>query len=130
MGRKSAVTKFPLARIKKVMQNDEEVGKIAANVPVVVSRALELFMQDIIEKSTDITRARGGKILQAGHVKECVTSNERFDFLSDIVEKVQDAPAAEEGKKKPRKRKAKEEGSSSAPAGTAENGEEEDGDGS
>ena len=31
------------ARIKKIMQSDEDVGKVAAAVPVIISRALELF---------------------------------------------------------------------------------------
>lgn len=36
MGRKSNVCKFPVARIKKIMQADEDVGKVAQATPVVV----------------------------------------------------------------------------------------------
>ncbi|KAI3791121.1 hypothetical protein L2E82_04739 [Cichorium intybus] len=38
------------ARIKKIMQADEDVGKIAMAVPVLVSKALELFLQDLCDQ--------------------------------------------------------------------------------
>ncbi|KAF4510330.1 hypothetical protein G6O67_002223 [Ophiocordyceps sinensis] len=37
-------TKFPTARIKRIMQADEEVGKVAQQTPIAVGKALELFM--------------------------------------------------------------------------------------
>lgn len=36
MGKRSNVAKFPVARIKKIMQADEDVGKVAQATPVVV----------------------------------------------------------------------------------------------
>lgn len=36
MGKRSNVCKFPVARIKKIMQADEDVGKVAQATPVVV----------------------------------------------------------------------------------------------
>ena len=37
-------TSFPVARIKRIMQADEDVGKVAQVTPHIVSRALELFI--------------------------------------------------------------------------------------
>jgi hypothetical protein len=34
--RKKYTARFPPARIKKIMQTDEEVGKVAAAVPVII----------------------------------------------------------------------------------------------
>ncbi|KAJ8485227.1 hypothetical protein OPV22_017712 [Ensete ventricosum] len=42
-------------RIKKIMQSDEDIGKIALAVPVLVSKALELFLQDLCDKTYSIT---------------------------------------------------------------------------
>lgn len=49
MGRKQSVTKFPAARIKKIMQVDEEVGKLANAVPVMVGRAVEMFLESLVQ---------------------------------------------------------------------------------
>jgi hypothetical protein len=56
------------------------------------ARALELFMTALITKSAEEARTRGSKRVLPAHLKQAVKANEQFDFLSDIVEKVPDAP--------------------------------------
>jgi hypothetical protein len=36
MAKRSAASKFPIARIKRIMQADEDVGKVAQATPVVI----------------------------------------------------------------------------------------------
>jgi Histone-like transcription factor (CBF/NF-Y) and archaeal histone len=48
----------PQGRIKRIMQADEEVGKIAQAVPVIISRTLELFVESLLTKSSSITSSR------------------------------------------------------------------------
>ncbi|TID14635.1 cbf nf-y family transcription factor [Venturia nashicola] len=86
-------TKFPVARIKRIMQADEDVGKVAQVTPVAVSKALELFMISLVTKSASEARARGSKRVTAAHLKQAVQKEEQFDFLTEIVGKVPDAPA-------------------------------------
>ncbi|KAJ1375710.1 hypothetical protein SESBI_50703, partial [Sesbania bispinosa] len=88
--RKKLDTRFPAARIKKIMQADEDVGKIALAVPVLVSKALELFLQDLCDRTYEITLQRGAKTMNALHLKHCVQSYNVFDFLRDIVSRVPD----------------------------------------
>ncbi|XP_010031686.2 dr1-associated corepressor [Eucalyptus grandis] len=88
--RKKLDTRFPAARIKKIMQADEDVGKIAMAVPLLVSKALELFLQDLCDRTYDITLKRGAKTLNSLHLKQCVQTFNVFDFLSEIVSKVPD----------------------------------------
>ncbi|PPR96169.1 hypothetical protein GOBAR_AA24498 [Gossypium barbadense] len=57
------------ARIKKIMQADEDVGKIALAVPVLVSKALELFLQDLCDHTYEITLQRGAKTMNSLHLK-------------------------------------------------------------
>ncbi|KAG5519947.1 hypothetical protein PMAC_000224 [Pneumocystis sp. 'macacae'] len=80
-------SKFPIARIKKIMQADEEVGKVAQITPVVVSRALELFMQSIVDATIQQARAKQAKKITVLHMKSAIESTDQFDFLIDIINK-------------------------------------------
>ncbi|GMP60970.1 hypothetical protein CsSME_00023624 [Camellia sinensis var. sinensis] len=107
--KKKLDTRFPAARIKKIMQADEDVGKIAMAVPVLVSKALELFLQDLCDRTYDITLQRGAKTMSALHLKHCVRSYNVFDFLREIVSKVPDyghPDAAAEDRTMSKRRKA------------------------
>jgi Dr1-associated corepressor len=61
-------TFLPKAKIKQMMQRDEDVGKIAADVPVMISRALELFLIQLVSQAHNIASQRGSKMLNAQHV--------------------------------------------------------------
>lgn len=72
--------RFPVARIKKIMQADEDIGKVAQVTPVAVcmpvpdeyrliaARALELFMDRIIKAVAHETKARGAKRVTPSHL--------------------------------------------------------------
>ncbi|KAG9312535.1 histone-fold-containing protein [Chiua virens] len=125
MKTKNKQTKFPVARIKKIMQKDEEVGKVAQATPVVISKALELFLAMIVEEASKVTVERGAKKVEGYHLKHAVETTEMLDFLKEIVESVPDPSAggtidleaeAAEGSKRKRG-KAKKNG---APAASGE----------
>ncbi|TEB26487.1 histone-fold-containing protein, partial [Coprinellus micaceus] len=90
MKNRNKTTKFPVARIKKIMQKDEEVGKVAQATPVVISKALELFLAYIVNKTHDVTSERGSRKVEAYHLKHAVETNEMLDFLKELVEGVPD----------------------------------------
>ncbi len=81
-------TKFPTARIKRIMQADEEVGKVSQQTPIAVGKALELFMVALVSKSADVARAKNSKRVTAQMLKQVVESDDQWDFLRDIVKKV------------------------------------------
>ncbi|CAL4090662.1 unnamed protein product [Meganyctiphanes norvegica] len=94
--------RFPPARIKKIMQKDEEVGKVAAPVPVIISRALELFVESLLTRAGAITEARHARTLTPAHLKQCILAERRFDFLQDLVSTVTDInPDGESGEMLP-----------------------------
>lgn len=72
------------------MQSDEDVGKIAQAVPVIISRTLELFVESLLTKSLKITNVRNAKTLSPSHLKQCIHSESRFDFLKDLVKNIPD----------------------------------------
>ncbi|KAE9407690.1 histone-fold-containing protein [Gymnopus androsaceus JB14] len=99
MKNKNKQTKFPVARIKKIMQKDDDVGKVAQATPVfftkpsLSAKALELFLALIVEKAGDVTIERGSKKVEAYHLKHAVETTDTFDFLKEIVESVPDPSA-------------------------------------
>lgn len=82
-------THFPAARIKKIMQSDEEIGKVAQATPIVVGRALEIFMANLVEAAISEAKAAGVRRIAASHVRAAVENTEQFDFLVDAVLKYQ-----------------------------------------
>ncbi|KAI1807972.1 hypothetical protein F4811DRAFT_503915 [Daldinia bambusicola] len=81
-------TKFPTARIKRIMQADEEVGKVAQQTPIAVGKALELFMVQLVRKSAEVAREKNSKRITAPMLKQAIGSANEWDFLQDIVAKV------------------------------------------
>ncbi|KAJ3015064.1 UNVERIFIED_CONTAM: hypothetical protein HDU68_012892 [Siphonaria sp. JEL0065] len=89
------------------MRSDEDVGKINAATPLLVSSALEQFLKGLVSSCVTEVRNRGGKKVMASHLKAAVTNNEKYDFLKDIVANVPDpvdAPPEDDEPKKKRKR--------------------------
>ncbi|KAL0969508.1 hypothetical protein UPYG_G00228190 [Umbra pygmaea] len=78
--------RFPPGRIKKIMQKDTEVGRIATAVPVIISRALELFLKSLLTKTRQITLSKHSRVMSITHVKQCIDAEKLFDFLKELAE--------------------------------------------
>ncbi|XP_053575983.1 dr1-associated corepressor [Bombina bombina] len=119
--------RFPPARIKKIMQTDEEIGKVAAAVPVIISRALELFLESLLKKACQVTQSRSAKTMTTSHLKQCIELEQQFDFLKDLVAAVPDMQGEAEdnhteGERVPRR--GRKPGSSRKNGGTAMKGKD------
>ncbi|KAH9023491.1 histone-fold-containing protein, partial [Lactarius pseudohatsudake] len=98
MKNRNKTTKFPVARIKKIMQKDEEVGKVAQATPIHIAdfitnhtaKALELFLQLVVDEASRVTASRGSKKVEAYHLKHAIETTEMLDFLKELVEGVPD----------------------------------------
>lgn len=64
-------------------------------------RTLELFVESLLTKSAQITQARNAKTLTPSHMKQCILSESRFDFLKDLVKNIPDATAQEDSENLP-----------------------------
>ncbi|XP_073339101.1 dr1-associated corepressor isoform X2 [Pagrus major] len=69
------------------MQKDAEVGRIAMAVPVIISRALEMFLKCLLTKTCLITQSKLSTVVSVAHMKQCIESEKLFDFLRDLVER-------------------------------------------
>lgn len=96
MGKKSNQARFPLARIKKMIQQDEDVGKVAQATPIVVSKALELFLASLVNSCVKDAESRGSTKLTPYGLKRAVNTTAMLDFCADIVESIPDPLEGEE----------------------------------
>lgn len=86
-GYRQMKTHFPSARVKKLMQSDEDIGKVAQATPLVVGRAVELFMCTLVEKALEESRKGHSKKISVLALKQAIDSNEEFDFVADVCDK-------------------------------------------
>lgn len=76
-------THFPPAKIKKIMQTDDDIGKVSQATPVIAGRSLEFFMAMLVEQSGETARQMNTKRVTADIVKKTIMENEKFDFLRE-----------------------------------------------
>lgn len=69
---------------------------MAQAVPVIISRTLELFIKSLLTKTVRVTNARNAKTLSPSHMKQVIESENRFDFLKELVKNVPDISVVEE----------------------------------
>lgn len=86
-GYRQLKTHFPSARVKKLMQSDEDIGKVAQATPMVVGRAVELFMCALVEKALEESRSGHSKKISIQMLKKVIEDNEEFDFVQDVCDK-------------------------------------------
>ncbi|XP_020577550.1 nuclear transcription factor Y subunit C-2-like [Phalaenopsis equestris] len=76
---------LPLARIKKIMKADEEVKMIAAETPVIFSKACEMFILELTHRAYFQAELNKRKTLLKSDLSLAVANHQMFDFLVDIV---------------------------------------------
>ncbi|KAK9804175.1 hypothetical protein WJX73_008924 [Symbiochloris irregularis] len=112
-------TQHPLApRIKKMMQTDEDVGKISQLAPPLIACALDLLVRQLCKGAAQLAQDRGVRTVSPSHLKSFIVSEAKLDFLKELVADVADLPPADEvsPRKRPRATKSKKDGeSASAP---------------
>ena len=79
---------LPLARIKKIMKRSstgDDVKMISGEAPVVLAKACELFIMELIQKSWTMTMHGKRRIIHKDDVASAVVSTDLFDFLMPLV---------------------------------------------
>eukprot|EP00092_Neocalanus_flemingeri_P107996 GFUD01138621.1.p1 GENE.GFUD01138621.1~~GFUD01138621.1.p1 ORF type:complete len:223 (-),score=72.50 GFUD01138621.1:68-736(-) len=78
--------RFPPSHIKRMMQQDEDIGKVAQAVPAMLARALELFSSILVQQAGMVTKERNAKTMSQEHVVTAIKEDSRLDFLLHLVE--------------------------------------------
>eukprot|EP01119_Soliformovum_irregulare_P016804 TRINITY_DN4912_c0_g1_i1.p1 TRINITY_DN4912_c0_g1~~TRINITY_DN4912_c0_g1_i1.p1 ORF type:complete len:169 (+),score=55.87 TRINITY_DN4912_c0_g1_i1:19-525(+) len=95
---------FTLGLMKRIMQTDEDVGKIAKTTSFLMATIAARFLQHLTEKTVEAASAQRAKQITVDHLKDATDAEELFDFLAELTE---DAKEAEKTpKKRGRKKKA------------------------
>ena len=87
--------KFQVPRIKKIMQKNKEIGKIANQTPHFIAHALELFIKDITANSVQIQQQYDRPKIEPAHIKKAVETVPHFKFLSALVKNEPDIDESE-----------------------------------
>ncbi|VDM60734.1 unnamed protein product [Angiostrongylus costaricensis] len=82
--RRFSAAKIQPTRIKKVMQSDEEIGRMVASVPVAIGRAMEHFAEKFLQAAAHETQLSSSRTLTPVHMKLAMMANRHFHFLADI----------------------------------------------
>lgn len=73
---------FPVSRIRKIMKCDADVRLIQSDVPVLLAKACEFFITDLVQYSwKESNRDRLSKV----DICSAIQKVDKFDFLIDIV---------------------------------------------
>ncbi|XVF10627.1 hypothetical protein REPUB_Repub07fG0198900 [Reevesia pubescens] len=77
---------LPLARIKKIMKKSgDDVKMISGEAPIVFSKACELFIQQLTQRSWMVTMQGKRRTLNKDDVTSAVLATDIFDFLVNLV---------------------------------------------
>ncbi|KAL1643755.1 hypothetical protein SLS58_004771 [Diplodia intermedia] len=95
---------LPLARVKKIIQADEDINACSANAAFAIAVATEEFVYYLTEQAHKMAKAekKPKRSLAYTHVQQAVARLDNLEFLTDVVPKTQsykDAKAEREKKK-------------------------------
>ncbi|CAI2377373.1 unnamed protein product [Moneuplotes crassus] len=79
--------KFPLTKIKKIMKEEEDIQMISAEVPVLLSKACEMFITEITHRSYFHTKRAKRKVIQRSDLAQTIASDDIYDYLQDVMPK-------------------------------------------
>jgi len=88
--------------VKRLIQRDKNIGKLASTTPAVVSKATELLIKNLLTKALTLAEERQDVKLTPYHIAQALSVHEEFRCLAGKVEGLSDS-------KPPVKKKHKEE---------------------
>jgi hypothetical protein len=83
--RRYSTARIQPTRIKKVMQSDEEIGRMIASVPVAIGSVMEHFAERLLENAKDVMERSASKTLSPAHIIGAIN---RTKYLHDFLEPI------------------------------------------
>ena len=74
--------------MKRIIQQDDDVGKMAAAVPVMVAKMSEIFITRLLEQSGKVMEDRGSRTLSVDHVAGAIREDVRYQHVLTVVTRV------------------------------------------
>lgn len=78
-----------MARVKKIINTDEDINTCSNNAAFVITAATEMFLQYLVEQSFNVVRSerKPRRNIQYRDVANAVARVENLEFLADVVPK-------------------------------------------
>ncbi|OZC07591.1 hypothetical protein X798_05386 [Onchocerca flexuosa] len=92
--RRFSSAKIQPTRVKRVMQSDDEIGRMVASVPVAIGRAMEHFAEKLLETAAQCVLYSTSRTLSPSHIKQAVMQTPHFKFLESLVREIPLPPSA------------------------------------
>ncbi|CAI4231592.1 unnamed protein product [Auanema sp. JU1783] len=86
--RRFSAARIQPTRIKKVMQADEEIGRMVASVPVAIGKAMEHFAEKFLLASAQVTQTFNSRTLTPVHMKMAMLNTPCFRFLENTMKEI------------------------------------------
>ncbi|KAF5004466.1 hypothetical protein F66182_16038, partial [Fusarium sp. NRRL 66182] len=82
-------TVLPLARIKKIIQLDEDIAQCSHNATFLIAMATELFIQYLAEQGYNVVKSerKPRKTIQYKDLATAVSRIDNLEFLADVIPK-------------------------------------------
>ncbi|KAI6186472.1 CBFD-NFYB-HMF domain-containing protein [Aphelenchoides besseyi] len=81
-------TRIQPTRVKKVMQSDEEIGRMVASVPVALGSAMEHFAEKLLESAAQCVQFSAARTLAPMHIRHAILRNRHFSFLEELTKNI------------------------------------------
>lgn len=82
---KSISTQIPLARIRRIMKEDEDMGLCSSEVVTIISMATELFSEYLAKKAFEYSKRDKRKTLLLRDIARAIKETDDLFFLTDAM---------------------------------------------
>ncbi|KAI6230181.1 CBFD-NFYB-HMF domain-containing protein [Aphelenchoides fujianensis] len=86
--RRFSTARIQPTRVKKVMQSDEEIGRMVASVPVAIGSAMEHFAEKLLEAAAQCVQFSAARTLAPMHVRHAIQRTPHFAFLDELTKNI------------------------------------------
>lgn len=77
-------------KIKKIIQENQDIGKLSNLVPPLVERSLEFFLADLLKKCEEVSQEYNVNKLTPPVLKKALFGLQNYEFLRDVLEDVEE----------------------------------------
>jgi len=86
--RRYSTARIQPTRIKKVMQSDEEIGRMIASVPVAIGSTMEHFAENLLRSAAQCVQLSSARTLTPSHIRYAILKNSHFSFLETLTKDI------------------------------------------
>ncbi|KAL1921366.1 uncharacterized protein VTP21DRAFT_11082 [Calcarisporiella thermophila] len=87
MSKHSGTSQLPLARVKRIIKEDKDVGLCSNEAVFLISIATELFIEFFANNAVNYAVADKRKTIQYKDLANAVSKIDQLEFLSDVIPK-------------------------------------------